>query len=131
MCFINQIVRCSWTELPNKKTIAKALRRRLFSESLSCFHILDKADIFWETFLHISQMRLLKVNLLSIVTPSIFFYSTVIHDSIFEDEIFIFCFFPKVHKMTFPCIENHIFFIEPFCSFIKSLSKTYFTSSKL
>ena len=61
MYFTSYIVQCSWTDHPNKRAVVKlrfitALKRRAFSESLSWFDILDKADIFWEAFLHNSQM---------------------------------------------------------------------------
>ena len=79
---------------------------RFFSESLSWFDILDKADIFWEAFLHNSLMWLLNVSLLSIITPSIF-SSLLFHDSIFKGESFIFCIYLLRHiKWHFPAFRT-------------------------
>ena len=81
-----------------------ALKRSVFSESLSWLDSLDKADIFWEAFSHNSLMWVLNVSLFSIITPSIFSSLLLFIIVSLKLKVSFVCIFAKAHKMTFPCI---------------------------
>ena len=96
------------------------LRTNLFWESLRWFESLDKVPTFYEAFLHKFLRWILKVSLLSIVTPS------NICSLLFFIESFIFCIFSKAHEMTLPSITSHEIFIKPFCNCIKISTQAIF-----
>ena len=134
MYFLNHIVRCSITDHPNKRAIVKmrfyySVKNRFFSESLSWFDILDKAYIFWEAFLHNSLMWLLKVSLLSIVTPSIFSSFLLFMIVSLKMKVSFSLFLPRHIKWHFPAFRIVTFSQNHFVTLFKSLSKISFTSS--
>ena len=113
MYFVYHIVRCSRTEHPNKRAVTE-LRFHYRIKNYSFLTGLDKAFILYEVFLHKFLMWLLKVSLLSIVSPGIFC------------SLLFFITKPLKIKITLSSTKSHVIFIKPFYNCIKISSQVIF-----